>query len=138
MDEVAKWLLQVSWIDLAVGTISGLAAVGVLTALALYLSRRADGDGDGGARETLEERRRLLLFCDDVKALTDLAIQRHMSDTAFLLRFQAQPSYEILSPHFGEKFREHLAEPHRRDGRSNLAMACREECERLERQWQSV
>ena len=137
MDKVAQWLLQISWSDLAVGTVSGLAAAGLLTALALYLSRHADGDGAGAARATLEERQRLLLSCGDIKALTDLAIQRHMSDTAFLQRFQAQPCYQILSPHFGEKFREHLAEPHRHDGRSDLAVACREECERLERQWRS-
>lgn len=137
MDEVAQWLLQVSWIDLAVGTVSGLAAAGLLTAMALYLSRRADSDGEGTPGAAVEERRRLLLFCDDVKALADLAIQRHMSDTAFLQRFQAQPCYQFLSPHFAEKFREHLAEPHRHHGRSDLAVACREECERLERQWRS-
>lgn len=137
MDDVVQWLLQISWIDLAVGTVAGLAAAGLLTALAFHLSRRAEGDGGGAARATLEERRRLLLFCGDVKALTDLAIQRHMSDTAFLQRLQAQPCYEILSPYFNEKFREHLAEPHRHDGRSDLAAACREECERLERQWRS-
>jgi hypothetical protein len=137
MDEVAQWLLQISWIDLAVGTLSGLAAAGLLTALALWLSKRAGGDGEGTARTALEERRRLLLFCGDVKALTDLAIQRHMSDNAFLQRFQTQPCFEILSPHFGEKFREHLAEPHRHHGHSDLAVACREECERLERKWLS-
>ena len=138
MDDVVQWLLQISWIDLAVGTVAGLAAVGLLSALAFHLSRRADSVGGGGAAPaTHEERRRLLLFCGDAKALTDLAIQRHMSDTPFLQRFQAQPCYEILSPYFDEKFRKHLAEPHRHEGRSDLAVACQEECERLERQWRS-
>ena len=137
MDEVTQRLFQISWIDLAGGTALGLAAASLLTVLALRLSRRADGDDGGAARATLEERRRLLLFCGDIKALTDLAVQRHMSDTAFLQRFQAQPCYEILTSHFSEKFREHLAEPQRRDGRSDLAVACREECERLEQQWRS-
>ena len=134
MEAVAKWLLQISWTDLAVGAAAGLAAAGLLAIVAVTLRWRTAG-GDDIDRRVPDERRRLLLFCGDVKALTDLAIQRHMSDAVFYRRFQEQPSYEILSPHFSERFREHLARIRRPDGHSDLAVACREECERLERQW---
>lgn len=134
MEAVAKWLLQISWIDLAVGTAAGLAAAGLLAIMAFYLRWRA-ATGGGIERDVPDERQRLLLFCGDVKALTDLAIQRHMSDAVFYRRFQEQPSYEILFPHFSERFREHLVRPRRPDGHSDLAAACREECDRLEQQW---
>jgi hypothetical protein len=134
MGEVAKWLVQVSWMDLAVGVMAGLAAAGLLTVLVMSLGR-SNRDGDGRSDDVPQEQQRLLLFCGDARALADLAVQRHMSDLAFFQRFQSQPCYQALSPHFSEQFREHLAQPGRQSGRSDLASACRQECERLEREW---
>jgi hypothetical protein len=133
MSDIAKWLLQISWSDLAIGIAAGLAATGLLTFLALRLRRR--DDGDGRPQDQTDEKRRLLLFCGDAKALADLAIQRHMSDLAFVQRFQAQPCYEFLSPHFSETFRQAMAHPGQHRGRSDLADACRRECEQLQQQW---
>ncbi|HWU54734.1 MAG TPA: hypothetical protein VN175_04470 [Rhizomicrobium sp.] len=134
MGDVAKLLTQISWTDLALGIAVGLGLVGMLTLLAFCLLPRNRGHDDAGQHAREEEERRRLL-CEDAKVLADLAIQRHMSDVAFLERFQAQPCYDALFAHFSEKFRERLTQPGRHLGRSDLAAACREECERLERQW---
>ena len=135
MGEIAKWLPLVSWTDLGVGIAVGLAILGMLTLLTYCLLRRERGDEGGSRREPEEERWRLL--CEDARVLADLAIQRHMSDIAFLERFRAQPCYDALYSHFSETFRERLMQPGKLHGRSDLAAACREECDRLERQWRA-
>jgi len=135
MGEFAKWLPQVSWTDLAAGIAVGLAVLGLLTVLAFSLRPRGHDDGDSKRHDPEQEQRRLL--CGDAKVLADLAIQRHMSDTAFLERFRKQPCYEALYSHFSENFRARLTQPGGHYGRSDLAVACREECERLERQWRA-
>jgi len=135
MGEFAKWLPRVSWTDLTIGIAVGLAILGALTTLAYYLLPHERGNDDGPRREGEEERRRLL--CGDAKVLADLAIQRHMSDVAFLERFQAQPCYDALYSHFSDTFRERLTQPGKHHGHSDLAAACREECERLEQQWRA-
>jgi len=136
MGEIAKWLPQISWSDLLAGIAVGLAILGALTVLAFFLRPRDRGN-DAGARLEREEEQQRRLLCEDAKVLADLAIQRHMSDTAFLERFRTQPCYDALFFHFSEKFRERLAQPSGHHGHSDLAIACREECERLERQWRS-
>jgi hypothetical protein len=136
MGEIAKWLPQVSWSDLAVGIAVGLAILGALILLAFFL-RPHDRDDDNSARLAREIQEQLWLLCEDAKVLADLAIQRHMSDVAFLERFRAQPCYDALLSHFSEQFRDRLAQPGAHYGRSDLAIACREECERLERQWRA-
>ena len=90
MGEFAKWLPQVSWTDLAVGIAAGLAILGALVLLAYFLLPRRREDETGSSREREEKERRRLL-CEDAKVLADLAIQRHMSDVAFLARLRAQP-----------------------------------------------
>ena len=137
MDEIAKSLLRLSGADLAAGAVAAIILLGPLVVLPLYRRWRRSGDDQSIDLARLEGQRRLLLYCGDVKALTDLAIQRHMSDVAFLQRFQAQPCYEILTPHFSAAFREQLAQPRKHDGRADLAAACRAECERLEQLWQA-
>ena len=132
MGEIAKWLVQVSWTDLAVGAMAGLAAAALLAVLVMSLTH---SDRDGRSDEVPQEQQRLLLFCGDARVLADLAVQRHMSDAAFSQRFQSQPCCQALSPHFSEQFREYLAQPGQQKNRSGLASACRQECERLERQW---
>lgn len=134
MDEIAKWLPQISWTDLAVGMAFVSAILGALILLAFFLRPRGPDDDDAVRRRHLEDEQRRL-FCEDAKVLADLAIQRHMSDVAFLERFRAQPCYGALLSFFSEKFRERLAQPGEHHGHSDLAVACREECERLERQW---
>ena len=136
MGEAAKWLVQVSWTDLAVGVMAGLAAAGLLAVLIMSFGR-SNRDKDSTSQDQPRDQQRLLLFCGDARALADLAVQRHMSDIAFFQRFQSQPCYQVLSPHFSEEFREHLAQPSRQSGRSGLASACRQECERLEQQWRT-
>lgn len=136
MGEIAKWLPQISWTDLAIGIAVGLAVLGALVILAFFLLPR-DRTDDNSARLEREEEEQRRLLCEDAKVLADLAIQRHMSDVAFLERFRTQPCYDALFSHFSEKFRERLAHPARHYGRSDLAAACREECERLERQWRA-
>ena len=136
MGEVVKRLLQTSWADLAIGTAAGFGAAMMLTMLTIYLRGNPSGLAGNAEHDGIDEQKQLLLFCSDVKALTDLAIQRHMSDAAFLHRFRAQPCYEILAPHFSDDFRERLARPRGHDGHADLATACRAECERLEQLWQ--
>jgi len=137
MNQVAKLLQQISWTDLTVGTFAGFVAALLLTMLTLHLRRYRSGRSDQPERGGRDDRHQLLLYCGDIKALTDLAVQRHMSNATFLQRFQAQPCYNILSPYFSEDFRERLLQPRRKDGRMDLASACRAECERLERLWQA-
>jgi hypothetical protein len=137
MGEIGKWLSQASWADLAIGIALGLAVLSVLTVLAFSLLPRERAKDDGVASEHQEKEERRRLLCEDAKVLADLAIQRHMSDAAFLERFRTQPCYDALFSHFSEKFREHLTQPGGQHGRSELAAACRAECERLERQWRA-
>jgi len=135
MDAFAK-LLGVTWSQLGAIAVAAIAAAVLLAALRWYL-RRSSSDADENVDQTAHlERRQLLLSCGDTKALADLAIQRHMSDTVFLQRFQEQPCFGLLLPHFSDEFREHLAQKPKPDRRANLATACRAECERLERLWQ--
>jgi len=136
MDRVVQWLLQVSWADLLIGTMAGFVAAVLLTMLSLHLRHIRSAAPEKGEHWALDERQQNLLYCGDIKALTDLAIQRHLTDFAFVQRFRAQPCYEILSPHFSKDFRERLARSRKFDGGKDLAAACREECERLERLWQ--
>jgi len=136
MGEIAKWLPQVSWTDLAIGIAAGLAILGALVLLAYFLLPRQRNDETGSSREREEKERRHLL-CEDAKVLADLAIQRHMSDVAFLERLRAQPCYDALYSHFSDGFRERLTQPNKHPGRSDMAAACREECERLEQQWRA-
>jgi hypothetical protein len=135
MDQIAKWLPQISWTDLAVGLAVGAAVLGALVLLAIFLRPRGRDDDAGRRSGEQDEQRRL--FCEDAKVLADLAIQRHMSDVAFLERFRAQPCYGALFSHFSEQFRERLAQPGEHHGHSDLAVACREECERLKQQWRA-
>jgi hypothetical protein len=136
MGEIAKWLPQISWADLMAGIAVGLTVVGALILLAFFLLPR-DRDDDAGARLEREEAEQRRLLCEDAKILADLAIQRHMSDAAFLERFRTQPCYDALFSHFSEKFRQRLAQPGGHHRHSDLAIACREECERLEQQWRA-
>jgi len=135
MGEFAKWLPQISWTDLAVGVAVGSAILGAMIMLVYFLRPRDHDDDNSALHERERDQRRLL--CEDAKVLADLAIQRHMSDVAFLERFRAQPCYGALFDHFSENFRERLAQPSRQQGRSDLAVACRKECERLEQQWRA-
>jgi hypothetical protein len=137
MDEIAKSLLRLTWADLAAGGVAAIILIGPLALLPLYRRWRARGEAEPVDPAPTEERQRLLLSCGDVRALTDLAIQRHMSDTVFLQRFQAQPSYPILEPHFSAAFRERLTHPSKHKGRADLAAACQAECERIEQLWQT-
>jgi len=137
MGTIAKWLLGLSGADLAYGAAAAIAAAVLLVALTLHVrQQRTRGqnilDGDASS-----ERKQMLLYCGDIKALTDLAVQRHMSDVTFLQRFQEQPCYTALTPHFSNAFRERLNDKLRQDGHADLAAACREECERLEQLWQA-
>jgi hypothetical protein len=136
MGESIKWLPQISWADLLVGVAVGLAILAALILLAYFLLPRRRENDDSIARARKEEEQRRLL-CEDARVLADLAIQRHMSDVAFLERFRMQPCYDALFSHFSETFRERLAHARGHDGHSDLAVACREECERLERQWRA-
>jgi hypothetical protein len=136
MGEFAKWLPQISWTDLVVGIAIGVALLGGLIMLAFFLRPRDRQDDDDGVQRGREEEQRRLL-CEDARILADLAIQRHMSDVAFLERFRTQPCYAALFSHFSEQFRERLTQPVNRHGHSDLAIACREECERLEQQWRA-
>ena len=137
MGEVVNWLLRISWADLVIGTAAGFGAAMMLTMLTLYLHGKRSGLAGNAEHDGINEHKRLLLYCGDVKALTDLAIQRHMSDVAFLQRFRAQPCYEILAPHFSDDVRQRLAQARGHDGHADLAAACRAECERLEQLWQA-
>ena len=122
---------------LAIGVAAAIAAAGLLAVLSWYLRQASDGEDENLDHTAQPERRQLLLSCGDVKALADLAIQRHMSDAAFLQRFQEQPCFGVLLPHFSDEFREQLVQKPKPDRRANLATACRAECERLERLWQA-
>ncbi len=135
MDAFAKWL-GLTWSELGAIAAAAIAAAGLLAALSWYLRQLSSGEDENDDRTAQLERQQLLLSCGDVKALAGLAIQRHMSDTAFLQRFQEQPCFGVLLPHFSDEFREHLAQKHKPDRHANLATACRAECERLERLWQ--
>ena len=136
MGGIAKGIAQYSWAGLAAGWVVAIAAAGILAFLILYLRRSQGREDDIIERGIREERRQRLLYCGDVKALADLAIQRHMSDAAFLQHCQNQPCYKALLPHFSDAFRERLAQKFRPDGHADLATACRLECERLEQLWQ--
>jgi hypothetical protein len=136
MDVIAKALMHLSWADLAFGAAIIAIAAGLSVLLVVHARNRESDNDDSIERNVMEERRQLLLYCGDAKALADLAVQRHMSDTAFLQHFQQQPGYKILSAHFGDAFRDRLAQKRRHDGRADLATACRAECERLEQLWQ--
>lgn len=136
MDVIGKALLQLTWADLVVGAAVIAAIGGSVAFLVLYARGLRSLDDDGIERSIMEERRQLLLYCGDAKALADLAIQRHMSDAAFLQHFQQQPCYKILAPHFCDAFRERLAQRRRNDGHAELATASRVEFERLEQLWQ--
>ena len=136
MDVIVKALMQLSWADLVVGAAAFAAAAGSLAFLVLYTRARRALDDDSIERSIMEEKRQLLLYCGDAKALADLAIQRHMSDTAFLQHFQQQHCYKILAPHFSDAFRERLARKRKNDGHADLATASRAEFERLEQLWQ--
>jgi hypothetical protein len=136
MGEIAKWLPQISWTDLVVGIAVGLAILGALMLLAFFL-RPHERDDEAGARLERKDAEQRRLLCEDAKVLADLAIQRHMGDVAFLERFRTQACYHALFSYFSEDFRDRLAQPGGHLGRSDLAVACREECERLERQWRA-
>ena len=136
MDAFAK-SLGLTWSELGAIAAAAIAAAGLLAALLWYLRRSSSGEDESADHTAQLERRQLLLSCGDVKVLADLAIQRHMSDTAFFQRFQEQPCFGVLLPHFSDEFREHLAQKPKPDRRANLATACRAECERLERLWQA-
>jgi hypothetical protein len=136
MDAFAKWL-GLTWSELGAIAAAAIAAAGLLAALRWYLRRPSNGEDESVEHAAQLERRQSLLSCSDVKALADLAIQRHMSDAIFLQRFQEQPCFGVLLPHFSDEFREYLAQKLKPDRRSNLAIACRAECERLERLWQA-
>jgi len=135
MGVVGNWLLHLSWADFAVGAVSGVAAAGLLVTLTRYLRSRSGGHDDEFARAAVAERQQLLLYCGDVKALADLAIQRHMSDAAFFQRLQDQPGFGMLAPYLSNSFRERLTQNLRHDGHADLAAACHVECERLDQLW---
>ena len=134
MGEIAKGILQNLWAALAIGAVAGFAIAALLTHLALRLrkARRSDESALGAA---LQERQRLLLYCGDAKALADLAIQRHVTDIAFLQHLRMQPCYEALSLYFSESFQREIAECHGVHSRDPLlALACRREIDQLEKQ----
>ena len=137
MVAIPNWLLRLSGADVAYGSAAAIAGAVVLVSLTLHFRQRWNRHDDSSESDAARERRQLLLYCGDVKALTDLAVQRHMSDVAFLDRLREQPCYDRLSPHFSNEFRERLNSKLRQDGHADLAAACREECDRLEQQWQA-
>ena len=133
MGDIAKGILQNLWGALAIGAAAGFAIAAVLTYLAFRLRKPKLGD-EGALRAGLQERQRLLLLCGDAKALADLAIQRHIADTAFLEHLRAQPCYAALSPYFSEAFHRQIAERSGVQSRSPLmALACRREIDLLEK-----
>lgn len=137
MEAIPNWLLRLSGADLGYGAAATIAGAVVLVSLTLHFRQRLPRDEDSSDSDAVRQRRQLLLYCGDVKALTDLAVQRHMSDAAFLQRFREQPCYDKLVPHFSDEFRERMNRKLRQDGHADLAAACREECDRLEQQWQA-
>jgi hypothetical protein len=133
MDDTVKGILQNLWGASAIGAAAGFAIAAALTYSAFRLRKPKQGD-ERALGAAPQERRRLLLFCGDVKALADLAIQRHMSDTIFRGRLQALPCYDPLFPYFSESLRQQIAglpDDQKRGG--VLAVSCREEIEQLER-----
>lgn len=137
MEAISNWLLRLSGADLAYGTAAAIAGAVVLVSLTLHFRQRWTRYEDNSDSDAVREKRQLLLYCGDVKALTDLAVQRHLSDVAFLQRFREQPCYGKLLPHFSDEFRERMNRKPAHDGHAELAAACREECERLEQLWQA-
>jgi hypothetical protein len=131
MHEALRWFLQNAWVGWILGAVMGLAVAIPLTFLDRI--RRAKGAGNPAIHEQLNKRQEIRLLCGDARALADLAIQRHLSDAAFLRRLQAQPSYTVLSPYLSDRFRQLLTqEALSEDGRGLLAAACLEEIEKLE------
>jgi len=135
MSDIADWLPSSVGIGLIFGSVAGFAAV----ALAAIFVRRffiRVTQPEAVTRVELEERRRMLLFCSDAKALADLAVQRHMSNTLFLRHLRSQPCYEALLPYFGESFtNDLLLATENGEEKSKLAQACRDEIERLQHQF---
>ncbi len=132
MPMVANWFLQNLWVELALGC---MVALGLAVPL-LYLQHLARQKSKEREEESLverERRRRFQLFCADAKVITDLAMQRCMTDVQFLQSFRAQPCFEELFPFFSEEFRELLAqEPGNHANKALLAIACHAELSRLE------
>jgi hypothetical protein len=133
MGETTRGILQNLWAASAIGATAGFVIAAVLTYL-VFRSRKPKQGDENALRAALQERRRLLLLCGDAKALADLAIQRHISDTTFLEHLRAQPCYAGLSPHFSEAFHRQIAECSGVQSRSPLlALACRREIDQLEK-----
>ena len=137
MEAIPKWLMRLSGADYAYGIAAAIAAAVLVISVVLHVRQLRNREENSSDGEASRERRQLLLSCGDVKALTDLAVQRHMSDVVFLQRLREQPCYSVLSPHFSEGFRARLTQKLRNDGHADLAAACREECERLEQLWRA-
>ena len=129
---VANWLSDNLWAELAFGACGGFA----LAAILLYFQYRA-GETNQIQRDEQrlahERRHQFQLLCADAKVLTDLAMQRYMSDAQFLQCMRAQPCFAALFPYFSEQFRALLnQEPSGRANKAFLAVACHAEITRLE------
>jgi hypothetical protein len=132
MPMVANWLLQNLWVELALGCTVGFALAVPLVYLQ-HLARQKSKERDEELLVARERRQRFLMFCTDAKVITDLAMQRYMSDVQFLQSFRAQPCFDELFPFFSEEFRELLAqEPGDHANKAFLAVACHAEVTRLE------
>ena len=137
MEAIPNLLLRLSGADYAYGTAAAIAAAVLVISVTLHLRQQRKREVNDLDLDAFREKRQLLLYCGDVKALTDLAIQRHMSDVTFLQRLREQPCYDTLLTHFSSAFHERLDQKLKHDGHGDLAAACRKECERLEQLWQA-
>lgn len=129
---VANWLSDNLWVELTFGACGGFA----LAAILLYFQYRA-GEANQIQRDEQrlahERRHQFQLLCADAKVMTDLAMQRYMSDAQFLQCMRAQPCFAALFPYFSEEFRALLnQEPGDHANKAFLAVACHAELTRLE------
>ena len=132
MPMVANWLLQNLWVELALGcAVGGALAVPLL--YLQHLARQKNKEREEDLRAARERRQRFLMFCADAKVITDLAMQRYMSDMQFVQCLRAQPCFETLFPYFSAEFRTLLAqELSNHANKACLAIACHAELSRLE------
>jgi hypothetical protein len=132
MSGFTQLLSHNSTASLAAGAAICLALAALFFVASCFKPTKRNADDDT-SRPEVQKYQRLKLHCEDLRALSNLAIQRHMSDAEFLRHLHIQPCYGELQAHFDDDLQKRLKqEPADSSGRSILAVACLSNVERLE------
>ena len=135
MSDVAHWVLHHLGAVFAASAAICLALAGLLVVW-VFRTTSPPHRHDTASRDLAEKLRRLKLQSGDVKALANLAIQRHMDNKTFLHHLNGQRSCRELLQYFNMDLQQKLAhEPADQSSKSMLAAACLNEIERLEREF---